>query len=82
VTHDREGLLVPVRDAGALANAIERLFLDRALCARLGEAARRKALAEFDDSLVIARTLRVYEELLPIPFQPPCASPLAQTRHP
>jgi glycosyltransferase involved in cell wall biosynthesis len=81
VTHEQDGLLVPVRDASALANAIERLHLDRALCARLGEAARKKALSEFDDSLVIARTLSVYDELLPARGQDGCAAAIAQARH-
>jgi len=58
------GLLVPVKDAAALAAAIARLQDDPALCARLGQAARQKALAEFDEKIVIARTLDVYRELL------------------
>jgi len=64
VTHERDGLLVPVRDAPALAQAIARLQDDSALAARLGEAARLKALNEFDERVVIARTLDVYRELL------------------
>jgi glycosyltransferase involved in cell wall biosynthesis len=58
------GLLVPVRDAGALAAAIEALTLDPELRARMGEAAQRKAATEFDQRRVIAITLSVYEELL------------------
>lgn len=64
VTHEVDGLLVPVKDAQALAQAIERLVGDAALRKRLGEAARNKALAEFDERLVIERTLAVYAELL------------------
>jgi glycosyltransferase involved in cell wall biosynthesis len=59
------GLLVPVRDAGALAAAIARLHDDPALCARLGAAARQRALAEYDVNSIIARTFDVYRELLP-----------------
>ena len=62
-----DGLLVPVRDAAALAAAIARLHDDPELAARLGKAARAKALAEFDEQIVIARTLAVYRELLPAP---------------
>ena len=65
VTHERDGLLVPVRDAAALAGAIERLASDPALRARLAAAAREKAVAEFDERIVIERTLNVYRELLP-----------------
>ena len=63
VTHLVDGLLVPVGDAHALARAIAELQDDPALARRLGEAARRKALAEFDEKIVIARTLRVYDEV-------------------
>ena len=58
-----DGLLVPARDAGALARAIARLQDDPELAQRLGEAARAKALAEFDERIVIARTMAVYDEL-------------------
>lgn len=60
-----DGLLVPARDADALANAIARLQDDPALAARLGQAARAKALAEFDERIVVERTLAVYRELHP-----------------
>ncbi|MCD9032757.1 glycosyltransferase family 4 protein [Luteimonas sp. Y-2-2-4F] len=60
-----DGLRVPVRDAAALARAIARLHDDPALARRLGAAARAKALARFDERIVVARTLSVYRELLP-----------------
>ena len=59
-----DGLLIPVRDAAALADAIRRLDDDRSLCRKLGLAAQAKALSEFDESIVISKTLRVYSELL------------------
>ncbi len=65
VTGGVDGLLVPVRDAGALADAIARLQDDPALAARLGQAARKRAMAEFDERSVISRTIAVYRELLP-----------------
>lgn len=64
VTDGVEGLLVPPRDAPALARAIARLDDDPALRARLGTAARTRALAEFDESIVVGRTLEVYRELV------------------
>jgi len=59
-----DGLLVPVRNAEALAVAIARLQDDPALARRLGAAARVKALAEFDERIVIDRSIAVYHELL------------------
>lgn len=65
VTDGVDGLLVPVRDAAALARAIARLHDDPSLRARLGGAAREKALSQFDERSVIARTMGVYRELIP-----------------
>ena len=64
VTHEVDGLLVPVKDATALASAIERLHLDPAWARELGLAARARALREFDEKIVIGKTLAVYRELL------------------
>jgi glycosyltransferase involved in cell wall biosynthesis len=43
VQHGRSGLLVPERDADALASAIETLLEDEYLRERIGQAARRDA---------------------------------------
>lgn len=67
VTDGVDGLRVPVRDADALANAIARLQDDPELAAKLGAAARKKALAEFDERIVISRTMDVYGELIGSP---------------
>ncbi|HEV2068495.1 MAG TPA: glycosyltransferase family 4 protein [Acidimicrobiales bacterium] len=64
VDHGRTGLLVPGGDAPALASAIAQLARDADLRARMGAAARAKALAEFDQQRVIDLTLAVYAELL------------------
>ena len=64
VTHDVDGLLVPARNATALARAIARLHDDLPLRERLGRAAREKAVAAFDEQIVIQRTLEVYRELV------------------
>jgi colanic acid/amylovoran biosynthesis glycosyltransferase len=48
VEHEVDGLLVAPGDARAIARALARLAADPALRARLGHAARRRVLAEFD----------------------------------
>ena len=62
--HGVDGLVVPARNATALAILIARLDDDRELLHRLGRNARQKAVAEFDERLVIQRTVDVYERLL------------------
>ena len=64
VVEGQNGYLVPLKDAGALAEKIELLLDDPALAARLG--ARGRALAEerFDVAQVIERLRATYEELL------------------
>jgi glycosyltransferase involved in cell wall biosynthesis len=59
-----DGLLVPARNAAALATAIARLIDDPELAQRFGAAARQKAVAEFDERIVINRTMAVYQDLL------------------
>lgn len=60
-----DGLVIPARNAAALAAAIRRLHDNPAWARKLGEAARRKVLAEFDERVVLAETLEVYAGLLP-----------------
>lgn len=64
ITDGVEGILIPARDGAALARAIARLGDDPALRQRQGEAARRRAVDEFDDRSVNARTVDVYQRTL------------------
>jgi len=48
VEHEMTGLLVPPRDVGAIADAIERLASDSSLRRRLTRAARQKVETDFD----------------------------------
>jgi glycosyltransferase involved in cell wall biosynthesis len=49
-----------------LAGAIQRLHENPALRSELGAAARQRALTEFDERIVIEKTLAVYDELLSV----------------
>ncbi len=64
VAHGETGFLVPARNELVLAGALSRLLHDRPLRQKLGAAARARALREFDQARVIARTLAVYRSQL------------------
>jgi glycosyltransferase involved in cell wall biosynthesis len=65
VVHDGEtGLVVPVRDAVALADALQRLAGDTTLRQRLGANARLLAEQAFAEPTVVRETLRLYARLL------------------
>jgi glycosyltransferase involved in cell wall biosynthesis len=56
------GLLVPVGDAKALAQAMIRLIEHPAMRLRMGQAGRKKVEQEFDERLVLEKILRAYEQ--------------------
>ncbi len=62
-----DGLLVPMGNSEALAHAIRRLQDNPEFACRLGDAARLKAKAQFDERIVIQRTMAVYAELSHLP---------------
>ena len=64
VRHGGNGLLVPVRDARALADAILALAGDPARRAAMGAEGRRRAETEFAAERINEETLRVYERAL------------------
>ena len=66
VVPDETGLLVPARNAGALANAFVRLVGDAALRQRMGLAGRMRALALYDEAKVVALQIAAIRTHLPI----------------
>jgi glycosyltransferase involved in cell wall biosynthesis len=65
VVHAGEnGLLVPPRDAAALAAAIRLLIEDPGVRRRMGSAGRMRAEREFGVEQVVQRHLEIYDELL------------------
>lgn len=58
------GLLVPPRDAAALADALVRLLQNPAYCRQLGQQAQRWAATHLAWDAIAARTVAVYQQLL------------------
>ncbi len=63
IEHGESGLLAPVDDAGALADAIRRVLGDRDMAARLARAGRAVHEARFTESAVTGKYLDLFERL-------------------
>lgn len=64
IQHQQTGLLVPTRDARALADAIIRLYRDRTLSATLAANGHACVLDRFTVDTMVEETLSVYERLV------------------
>jgi rhamnosyl/mannosyltransferase len=62
--NEETGLVVPPRDAHALANAIHRLLNDANLRMRLGNAGRVRVQKEFTRDQMVERVMAVYAQVL------------------
>jgi rhamnosyl/mannosyltransferase len=78
--HGVTGLNVPVRDAPALAGALNRLLSDPAMRHRLGTVARLRYTQEFRGEVMIGRTLALYEALGVAARREPVAPSFGPTR--
>ena len=63
VLHGMTGLLVPLNDSGALADAIATLANDRAMVADMGKSAREDVVTRFDTNIVNAAVIADYKAL-------------------
>lgn len=63
ITSDETGLLVPVKDPVALANAIQKLIENPGLRKRMGKAGRELAEDAFSIEQIVAQHLNIYEEV-------------------
>jgi glycosyltransferase involved in cell wall biosynthesis len=63
ITHEQEGLLVPVEDPAALAAAISRIWQQPDLAGQLAEAARAKVAREFQLAEMVEAHLELFNQL-------------------
>jgi glycosyltransferase involved in cell wall biosynthesis len=63
IDHEKEGLLVPPKNPQALANAIEKLYLDINLREKLSKNAREK-IKQFDTKIIAQEWKNYYEDML------------------
>jgi hypothetical protein len=67
ITHDENGLIVPVEDPAQLRDALRRLVDDPSLRARLGSRLKRVVQERFEVRRYVANLEAAYERLLAIP---------------
>ncbi|RPI15809.1 MAG: glycosyltransferase family 1 protein [Lysobacterales bacterium] len=75
------GILVPPRDATALAAALRKLLADAPLRQAMGRAGRERAVRRFGLDAVIAATLEIYDELAGVPRGEPARSDSSRPSH-
>lgn len=63
LVHRETGLMVPARNAEALAEAVLKLYFDRGLGARLGRAGRNAVMAEYSEEASARKTVELYKRL-------------------
>jgi glycosyltransferase involved in cell wall biosynthesis len=65
VRHGENGLLVPVHNSAALADALRVMVLNADVRANMGRRGREIVVEEFSSERIISETLDIYRELLP-----------------
>ena len=64
ITHEKDGLLFPVKDSAALAHLLEKFLTDEALRRQIGQAARVTAMQQFSLQAVVEAYLSLYNRLI------------------
>lgn len=64
ILHNHNGLLVPLGDVQALAEAIFRLLTDLDQARQMGQAGRQLALERFDEQIIFSKVKTEYQRLL------------------
>ncbi len=65
IERDVSGIVVPIKDPAAIAQAIERLYRDPDGRRAMGEAAKRRIDTDFRNEDTVTKTIALYRELVP-----------------
>ena len=57
------GIVIPVKDSQAIADAIKKLYLDESLRTSMGQKARERIKLKFNNEITVNETLEVYQKL-------------------
>jgi len=64
VVDGETGLLIPIKNTDALADAIIKILSNPELAKKMGEAGRKRAIEKFDEKMVLEKELKIYQELI------------------
>ncbi|MCG8641796.1 MAG: glycosyltransferase, partial [Desulfobacterales bacterium] len=63
VVNNKNGFLVPVKDAEAVAGALSKLIRDPGLRKKMGDCGRTMVLQSFSDKIVVEKTMAFYRQV-------------------
>ena len=58
IDEGKNGLIVPVKDSVALANAIKKILTNKIVMKNYGEHSRQKAVSEFDEEKIVNNVVK------------------------
>ena len=62
IEEGKTGLIVPIKDPLAMANAIQKIITDHDLARKMGSAARERIVDLFDENKIVDQQIRIYQE--------------------
>lgn len=64
VHHNKNGLLVPLRNPKVLAGSIEKMVNDKDLCEKMGEAGLKRVHSELSQEIISKKTFSIWEKII------------------
>lgn len=64
VLHNKNGLLVPLRNPKVLASSIEKMVNDKDLCEKMGEAGLKRVHSELSQEIISKKTFSIWEKII------------------